>query len=84
MSGVDELDDALLAAEAELAKAREALRDARESQAGTRLEALAKLLARTQEETVDLEKAGAAKQAELDDLVDRVKELERRLAAEER
>lgn len=80
MSGLDELDDALAAAEAELAKARDALRDARAAQAGERLEALAKELARTQAETADVEKANARTQEKLDELEGEAETLRRRLA----
>lgn len=80
MSGLDELDDALAAAEAELAKARDALRDARGARAGERLEALAKELARTQAETADIEKANARTQEKLDELEGEAETLRRRLA----
>lgn len=83
MSGLDELDDALAAAEAELERARAALREAREAQAGGQLEALAKELADTQEETAELEKRNAGAQAELEELGVRARALKRRLSVEE-
>lgn len=83
MSGLDELDDALAAAEAELERARVALREAREAQAGARLEALAKELTHTQERTAELEQQNARAQAELDALGERATALRQRLETEE-
>lgn len=74
MSGVDELDDAIAAAEAELARLRTAAREAREALVGDWLARLAKELAEVQAAVADAEK-------ENDHTEDRVLELRERAQA---
>lgn len=84
MSGVDELDEALAATEAELSRLRAAVRDAREAHVGERLAALAKELAETQAAIAEAEKDNARTEDRVLELREKAKAMRERIGPHRR
>lgn len=81
MSGVDELDDAIAAAEAELARLRAAAREAREALVGDWVARLAQELAEVQAAVAEAEKENGHTEIRIFELREKAKAMRERIGA---